>query len=167
MLRRVVASDLPTLSKWDQDPAIIALMGKKFLDMTTEEWFAGLQGSSTYVAYAIETVDQTLIGELEFAHVNRRQGSAELRICIGEQSYWGQGFGTEALRLALREAYESLGLRTVYLRVYESNQRAVSLYRRLGFRPEAVLRPCARRGDPSAVILMNLPRERWQRMLLA
>lgn len=101
--------------------------------------------------------------ELEPAQLNWRNGTTELRVCIGEKDCWNHGYGTDAVRTAVRLAFEALGLAVVYLRVFAANPRAIHVYRRLGFRAEAMLEPSRRRNDPSPVLLMNLTQERWQR----
>jgi RimJ/RimL family protein N-acetyltransferase len=162
-MRPVSQADLPTIQSWDEDPAIIDLMGRRFSEMTAGEWFDSLSDGRCR-AWVIETHGGRMIGELELAHINWRAGSAELRICIGEKDCWNCGYGTDAIRSALRYAFERLDLEEVYLRVFASNRRAVRVYERMGFRTEAHLPPSTRRGDPSPVLLMNLPRDRWMRM---
>lgn len=161
VLRQVTAADLPILQVWDADPAIIALMGRKFQDMNVEDWFQSVNRKQSCRAWVIENLEGRLIGELELAHINRRDGSAELRICIGEQDCWSQGYGTDAIRTAMGRAFETLGLRSVYLRVFATNTRAVHVYERMGFRKQAVLEPCSRRQDPAPVLLMNLTQQQW------
>jgi len=52
---------------------------------------------------------------------------------IGDKSYWNQGYGTEALRLLLRVGFETLNLHRIFLRVYETNPRAIRAYEKAGF----------------------------------
>lgn len=165
LLRPITEADLPVLQVWDEDPAIVALMGHKFETRSAGEWLADLRTERNCLAWAIEDRDGNLIGELELAQVNRRVGSAELRICIGESGRQNRGYGTDAIRTALRLAFEGLGLNLVYLRVFLSNARAIHVYQRLGFRKEALLQPSARRHDPAPVLLMNLTRERWNGLM--
>jgi diamine N-acetyltransferase len=161
ILRRVVAADLPLLQAWDDDPEIIALMGRKYAETDVSDWFRSLNRDRTCRTWAIDTHDGKLIGELELAHLNWRSGSTELRICIGDKDYWSHGYGTDALRAALRAAFEGLCLDSVYLRVFITNTRAIRTYEKLGFRRQAILEPSIRRQDPAAVLLMNLTRQRW------
>jgi hypothetical protein len=55
------------------------------------------------------------------------------RIAIGEKDAWGKGYGTEATRLVMEEAFESLGLDEVRLEVFGHNVRAIATYERVGF----------------------------------
>lgn len=162
-IRPVGADDLPVLRAWDEDPEIVALMGRKFPDLGSEDWQAAALSRRNRRPMVIETCAGKVIGEIELEQINWRSGIAELRICIGEKGYWGLGFGREALELLLEYAFGGLGLAQVYLRVFASNERAVRLYERTGFRREAVLPPCHRRGDPSEVVLMSIHRSHWSR----
>jgi diamine N-acetyltransferase len=64
---------------------------------------------------------------------------AELSIWLG-QGHRDEGNGTEALRLALRYAFDDLKLHKVYLRVLAYNARAIRAYQKVGFRVEGTLR---------------------------
>lgn len=162
-IRPVQPEDLPTLKAWDEDPEIVELMGQKFPELQEEEWPRAALSRRNRRPMAIETQEGELIGEIELAQINWRTGAAEMRICIGEKGYWGLGFGHEALELLLGYAFSGLGLFQVYLRVFATNERAIRLYERTGFRREAILPPCRRRGDPSSVVLMSINRVQWER----
>lgn len=161
VVRPLTADDLALMQAWDDDPVVTELMGRKYGETSIEEWFRLLQSERTCRAWMIETKDGRTIGELELAHLNWRNGSAEMRICIGEKDCWNQGFGTDAVRTAMRLAFAGYDLQEVYLRVFESNTRAIKVYERVGFRKKAVLPPSERREDPSSVVLMSLSRTRW------
>lgn len=69
--------------------------------------------------------------------VNRR---ASLGIIIGETSYWGRGYGQEAVRLLLDYGFNVLGLNSVELGVYAFNRRAIRCYEKVGFQQTGVRR---------------------------
>ncbi len=163
MLRPIAEADLPVLLAWDEDPDIIALMGRRFAEQSVDDWYKSVRSGQASRALAIETLEGKLIGEVELAQLNWRTGSTELRICIGNKEYWGHGYGTDAFNLLLQHTFGDLNLREAYLRVFTSNARAIHVYLRAGFRRQAILEPSSRRGDPSPVLLMNLTRERWHR----
>jgi len=161
LLRPVSDADLPILNRWDSDPIIAGLMGRRFDLRPAEEWLRSLRQSGHVRAWMIEREGRT-IGEVELAQINHRSGTAELRICIGEESFRGQGLGRAALAATLAVAFDAMRLQQVYLRVFETNERAIRLYESMGFRREGVLSPSTRRQDPAAVLLMTLPRHRWK-----
>lgn len=58
-------------------------------------------------------------------HIDHKNRHAEFGIMIGEPEEWGKGYGTEATRLMLKYAFETLNLNRVWLHVYEYNERAL------------------------------------------
>lgn len=160
VLRPVAEADLPMMQVWDADPAISALMGRRFEDQTPEDWFRGLKKQRSCRAWIMEVGDRP-VGEVELAQINYRNSTAEIRICIGDKECWGHGLGRDAMVQSLTYAFETLQLKVIYLRVFATNVRAIHLYERLGFRKEAILAPSARREDPAPVLLMNLSQHRW------
>ena len=61
------------------------------------------------------------------------RGSALFRIVIGEKDLWNRGYGTEATRLVVAEAFETHDLTEVRLEVFRHNPRAIRAYQRVGF----------------------------------
>ncbi|KAF9013509.1 acyl-CoA N-acyltransferase, partial [Cyathus striatus] len=47
--------------------------------------------------------------------------------------FWNKGYGTEAINFMLTHGFKQLGLHRIALQVYEFNEHAVEVYRRLGF----------------------------------
>ena len=74
---------------------------------------------------------------MDINFINR---NAMLGIVIGEQSYQGKGLGKEIMELGLTYAFDYLQLNKIYLDVLESNNKAVSLYKKLGFIEEGLFR---------------------------
>ncbi|MDO8265153.1 MAG: GNAT family protein [Candidatus Parcubacteria bacterium] len=66
--------------------------------------------------------------------------SAEVRIIIGEKSFWGKGAGTEAISLLIEYGFEKLNLEKLWLGVTDKNERAVKTYLKTGFVKEGFLR---------------------------
>lgn len=66
--------------------------------------------------------------------------SALFGISIGEPEFWGKGYGSEALELVLRYAFEELNLNRMELDVLANNERAWRAHERAEFRREGRLR---------------------------
>lgn len=160
-LRTVEPDDLPHFYRWDNDPEIIALLGKKFRSVRhCREWFLARRQSLHHRVWAIVAEDGRLIGEVELAHIQWRSGRAELSICIGEKNYWGRGYGREVIRMVAAQAFDGMGLRELYLRVYSTNRRAIRCYQNSGFRAVGWLRRSRRfRRLRDDVVLMALDRQ--------
>lgn len=73
------------------------------------------------------------VGSVYFRDIDRETGCAEYGIFIGEDDAVGKGYGTRAARRALVFAFEELGLKRVFLRVFEDNARARKSYESAGF----------------------------------
>jgi RimJ/RimL family protein N-acetyltransferase len=72
--------------------------------------------------------------------INWPHRDAFVAIGIGERSYWGKGYGTDAMRLTLRYAFEELNLHRVSLTVWGVNERAIRSYINAGFKLEGRVR---------------------------
>jgi RimJ/RimL family protein N-acetyltransferase len=72
--------------------------------------------------------------------VNWLHRDAFVAIGIGDRMYWGKGYGTDAMRLTLRYAFEELNLHRVSLTVWAVNERAIRSYINAGFRVEGRVR---------------------------
>ena len=87
---------------------------------------------------------------------------AFVAIGIGERDYWGKGFGTDAMRITLRYAFEELNLHRVSLTVWGVNERAIRSYINAGFRVEGRLRETMRRdGRPMDMLVMGILRSEF------
>ena len=85
-------------------------------------------------------------------------------IGLGEREYWGKGYGTDTMRLAVRYAFMELNLNRVTLNVFEYNPRAIRCYEKAGFRHEGRQRQFLNRnGRRWDVLEMGILRDEWLR----
>ncbi len=113
---------------------------------------------------AIETESGEHIGNISLENIQWKDRQATLGIVIGAKEYWGQGYGTDAIRTLLRFAFEELNLNRIQLSVFDFNERARRCYRRCGFQEEGRLRQAHyTEGRYHDVILMAILREDWER----
>lgn len=160
-LRRLLPTDLPQLRAWDQDEEIARFSGQKFEGREADAWLLHYRHGRAQ-AMAIVELPNRLIGDLELEEINWRRGDAELRISLGDKSMWNMGYGTEAVQLVVRHAFESLGLKRLYLRVYRSNERAIRCYEKSGFFKEGLLRAGGRPAPAEDIFLMTITAERYR-----
>lgn len=85
-------------------------------------------------------VDGRCVGTTRLHHLDRENRRARYAIGIFDARARGLGYGTEATRLVLRYAFETLGLHRVDLRVLAFNRQAIACYERCGFVQEGVER---------------------------
>ncbi len=113
--------------------------------------------------FAIHTLaDDRLIGLTGLYTIIWPQREAFMGIQIGEREYWGRGYGTDALRVLLRYAFDELNLYRISLSVLEGNERALRSYEKCGFRYEGRERQAwTYDGRRWGEIYMGLLREEW------
>lgn len=121
--------EIAHLLRHDQEP-LNAIQSRGYFDTLI------LPLSARGLCYAIhETGSERLIGTSALTDIMRTATteSALFRIVIGEKELWGRGFGTEATRLVMAEAFETHALSEVRLEVFRHNPRALATYERVGF----------------------------------
>lgn len=98
------------------------------------EWLeTHLKNTETMVHFGIYRQD-ALIGGVALRDISHRQGTAELGIALYRPEDWGRGYGSEATRLMCEYGGFHLGLYNILLKVFAFNERAVSAYKKVGFR---------------------------------
>ena len=168
--------DPPLIAAWSHDPEFVQLLSSGIARPWTpavikkeiEESLGEDEPKPGMFPFLIRTLEAEgqparLIGlvDLDIPHWPHR--NAWLGIGLGQRADWGQGYGTDAMRLILRYAFDELNLHRVTLTVFEYNERAIHTYRKLGFQDEGRQRQRLRRyGRWWDMLLMGLLREEWR-----
>jgi RimJ/RimL family protein N-acetyltransferase len=142
----IMPSDFAQLFCWANDVASARLdFTYRPVDMKSHmQWCESLGQDPSRVAFAIrQTGAQGIIGYVQISAINGVHRSADVGIRIGEEQHRGQGFGQEALRLALDYAWNHLNLNRLQLIAFHHNARAIGAYAAVGFRREGRLRKAA------------------------
>lgn len=140
-LRQHVPQNREAFQRWYADPEIAYLLRhdlEPLTDWQSRGYFDSfiLPSSARGTCFAIHArKGKRLLGTTAITDRSRTDGatSALFRIVIGEKDAWGQGNGTEATRLVMDEAFDTLGLDEVRLEVFSHNARAIAAYQRVGF----------------------------------
>ena len=107
--------------------------------------------------------DERIIGEGGLFDAFSPHRNAWLAIGIGERELWGKGYGTDAVHILLRFAFQELNLHRVNLGTFEYNERAIRAYERIGFAHEGKLRGAMKRdGRRWDMITMGILRAEWE-----
>jgi RimJ/RimL family protein N-acetyltransferase len=140
-LRAHVVGNRPAFQRWYADDEIARLLRhdqRPLNAIQSRSYFDTIimPLSARGMGYAIhEVATDRLIGTTALTDVEGSDyRSALFRIVIGEKDCWGRGYGTEATRLVVEEAFERHGLNEVRLEVFRHNARALAAYHRVGFR---------------------------------
>lgn len=168
-LRCIDRDDLPVFVRWFNDPEVRQFLSILLpLSQTQEErWFENMlqQPPETHPLMIEVNIAESwqAIGNTGFVQINWYNRDTEIGIVIGEKSFWNRGYGSEAMRLMLKHAFNTLNLNRVYLRVYETNLRGIRAYEKAGFIQEGRMRQALyREGKYFDILLMSILRSEWQ-----
>ena len=173
--RHAERSDIPTFVYWLNDPDVRQGISLYLPVSQAEEegWFESmLTRSPDERVLCIEARQPAvegqpllwkLIGNCGFHEIDWRNRSAEVGIMIGDKASWNQGYGTEAMRLLLKLGFEQLDLNRIFLRVFETNPRAIRAYEKVGFVHEGRQRQAERQaGRFIDVLVMSVLQSEWR-----
>ena len=171
VLRRHVPENLEAFRRWYADPEIARLARYSEGPMRIDEvdrFFQARAIGPESLAMAIHLRDSDrLVGTCALSQMDGDHGSALYHITIGEKDAWGHGYGTEATRLMVAHAFETLGLHRVSLTVFAFNERAKRSYEACGFSVEGRAREAIRRdGQWWDEISMSILESEWRRVPL-
>lgn len=134
-LRAIEREDIPSFVRWLNDPEVRQYL-EMYLPMSRaaeEEWFEAQLKSDSSQVFAIETSEGVHIGNIGLHDLDWKNRNAGLGIVIAEKEYWGQGYGTDAIKALLDFAFNEMNLHRIYLSVFDFNERALRCYEKCGF----------------------------------
>ena len=175
-LIRLSGDDPQTLgeafSRWNRDSEYARLLDSEPPKMKSiksfKDWFEKEfeKGEEFHYFFTIRSLDDDqLIGFIGLFGIQWNHGSGWVGIGLGERSYWGKGYGTDAMQVVLRYAFRELNLFRVNLDVFEYNPRAIRSYEKAGFKVEGRERKVIQRdGKRWDMILMGILRDEWEEL---
>ncbi len=168
-LRGIERNDIPRFVEWLNDPEVIRGLSLVVPLSTSQEetWFDSQRSKPLEeqpLGIEVETPNGwLLVGTIALMNIDWRNRQAEVGISIGEKRFWSQGYGRDAMVLMLRHAFLNLGLNRIYLRVFETNPRAVHSYEKAGFVHEGRMRQAYYQdGKFIDDLLMSVLHSEWQ-----
>jgi RimJ/RimL family protein N-acetyltransferase len=167
-LTALTPNDLAIISKWYQHTDFLRLLDARPAYPQTElvlaQWLKELQKATDAFIFAVRLLeDNELLGWVELDGILWTHRVGGIGIGIGDQTYWGKGYGYEAMQLALQFAFDELNLHRLQLTVFSYNNRAIALYEKLGFRREGAYREFLQRdGKRHDMYLYGLLYREWQ-----
>ncbi len=164
-LRPVEKEDVPDLERWINDEEVRRNL-LVFLPMnkTDEEaWVVNLSKNKGTDILMIIVAKNKSIGSVGINKISLNNRTAEIGINIGEKHCWNKGYGTEAIMLLLRYAFNTLNLRKICLEVLAFNKRAIACYKKCGFEEEGLLKKqFFRDGVYHDAVLMAIFAAHWK-----
>lgn len=143
-LREIEIEDMSTINEWRNDESLISSLGAPFrfinIDVDKEWYESYLKSRFNTVRCVIVDTDkqEEILGLISLTDINNINQSATLHLMIGEEKNRKKGIGTFSIKKMLEHAFYNLNLRRVELSVLSTNQRAISLYTRMGFNKEGI-----------------------------
>jgi RimJ/RimL family protein N-acetyltransferase len=156
-------------SQWNQDAGWVRYLDSDPSRLLSEKKWQELlekdleKNASDELFFAIRDLESdVLIGFIGLFDLYKAHGDALVVIALGERKFWGNGYGTDAMRVMLRYAFSELHLRSVGLIVFEYNPRAIRSYEKVGFTHEGRVRDAMQRdGKRWDYLYMSILRDEW------
>lgn len=157
--------------RWLNDPQVTAhtIVGDFPLTRIAEERFFERQmhasTKSTELTFAIETLAEHAehIGVTGLMHIDYRHGTAVTGTIIGRKKLWNRGYGSDAITVRTRYAFETLNLRLLLSEIMADNAGSLRAVQKVGYREVGrIPQRWWKRGSYRECILLALSREDWQ-----
>jgi len=160
--------DAEIMARWTESSVYLRLVDTDYARPKPAQAFAESEDDShahgNAVAFRLRTIDgDRLVGFLALHDIEWNNQVAELSIGIGDPADWDKGYGTEALQLGLRYAFDELNLYRIGLNSIAYNARAIHAYEKAGFLREGVSRGFVLRdGQRHDLLWMDILRDEWE-----
>ncbi|MFX0038400.1 MAG: GNAT family N-acetyltransferase [Promethearchaeota archaeon] len=161
---------LESFLKWFNDPEIIQYLVpfRPMTRMAEEEWIENLKNREDNIHFSIlipqEDASDILIGNCGLHKIDWKNRVAEAGIAIGEKEYQNKGYGTEAMELLVDYGFNTVNLNRIELFTYVFNERALKLYKKIGFIEEGRKRQFFwSKGQYHDSIMMGILAEEWNK----
>src|SRR3989338_10099822 len=163
-LRPFSRDDIPTLTRWINDPEVRVFLTATLpqTEKQEEEWFNKLGSDDKNIVLGIETKDNVLIGSMGIYRIEWRDRICTTGALIGEKDYWGKGYGTDAKMILLDYIFNTLNLRKVCSAVIAYNKRSLRYSLHCGYKVEGIRRNhIFKKGRYWNQIELGLFKEEW------
>lgn len=136
ILAPMTEADAELAVRWrNADRVREACFGQQKLTVESHlNWFRSRRSREDWIFR--EKASGAGIGILHLKDIDTKNGIAEFGKLVGDAEFLGKGFAKEASYAFLKYAFESLGLRKVFIRTFADNRDNLALNYRLGFRAE-------------------------------
>lgn len=164
VLRPLTVADVPDVLATGVDPEVRRLTGthRRFTTQQVHDAVTDWVDRDDRIDMAvIEKATAEYAGEITLNELDPDNLSCNLRVALGTR-YTGLGLGTEAIRLMLSYAFDTMGVHRVELDVYAFNPRARRVYEKIGFVYEGTKRQALRwRGEWVDALVMAMLVDDW------
>ncbi len=121
---------------WATDPELMLLDACQPYPFKYSDYMAGYPeglADSRKIQYAIETMEGEHIGNCTCYNIDHVRKEAEMGVLIGDQKYWGKGYGSDAVKTLMKHVFIGIGMQRIVLHTLQWNIRARECFRQCGF----------------------------------
>jgi len=164
--------DAETASRWTQDPEYLRWLSTDIarplspfqIRKQYEEWDKDAEKHTAFNFAVRLRDDDRLVGLARLYHIEWTHATGSLQIGIGDRNDRGRGYGTEALHMLLRYAFDELNLYRLAASTAEYNTGAIRFLERAGFVVEVRRRQAVQRdGQRWDAVMLGLLRDEWKK----
>ncbi|MCM3342101.1 GNAT family N-acetyltransferase [Paenibacillus sp. MER TA 81-3] len=114
--------------------------GESFIDVPGFEQIIKTDTENRRNLFLVAVVHDRIVGfsRCEGNHLNRFSHKIDFGVCV-IKDFWGYGIGGNLLKESISWA-DSNGIKKITLNVLETNDKAIKLYKKLGFKIEGILK---------------------------
>lgn len=114
--------------------------GEAFIDVPGFEHLIRADSEKKRNIFLVSVVQDRIVGfsRCEGSQLRRFYHKVEFGVCV-QKEFWGCGIGKNLLKQSMAWA-DSNGITKITLNVLETNEKAIALYKKLGFEIEGTLR---------------------------
>lgn len=144
LIRESEFNDYEYFAKWEVDPVVTEFLsydeGRTYEDVVSEAY--ANKADPSKIDYTIVDKDTGKpIGRVFISRIDPHSDSLDItKIYIGEADYRGKGVAREVMEEILKYCFMFMHMERVTLDYYNGNDRASSLYEKMGFKNEGVAR---------------------------
>ena len=142
-LRKVQLSDVTDrYVNWMNDPEVNEYLETRFSLQTHETISSYVReieedANTVFMAIVLKSIN-THIGNIKIGPINPFHHFADLSLIIGEKTHWAQGYGSEAIGLAVEYAFDVLNLHKLSAGFYAGNIGSIKAFKKNGFVEEGL-----------------------------
>lgn len=165
-LRESTFGDCSFFAEWEQLDTVTEFFtiteGRDYEEVVTEFVNRKADDDKLQLTVCLKE-DERPIGRIYISNIDEHYDSLDItRIYIADKNIRGQGLGEDALKAALRLAFEEMKMERVTLDHFTANKIASKLYLKLGFQYEGVMRHGGKKnGEYVDLHLMSMLRDEY------
>jgi len=147
--------------RWMNDPEVTQFLECRFQKHTEGELRDFVKDmeedpSNVFLAIVLREGDRH-IGNLKISLIDWYHRFADIGLLIGDKSCWGQGFGSEAIRLATDYSFGVLELHSLTAGLYDANIGSFRAFLKAGWKQQGLRKNrCLHQDQYTDEILMGI-----------